>query len=188
VHAWLRCAHAIDALNERIGRGVTWLAVAMVLVGASNAVARYAGLRLGVRLSSNAYIELQWYLSSLLFLLAAAYTLKHDRHVRVDVFYARWPARVRAWVDLLGIVFFLVPFCVAGLWVSWPAVRRSWAILERSPDPGGLPRYPIKAAILLGFLLLLLQGIAEGVRRIAYLRGAAASPAAEREPRHREML
>jgi TRAP-type mannitol/chloroaromatic compound transport system permease small subunit len=178
----------IDRLNERLGRAVVWLTLVMVLVGSFNAIARYLGPRVGLQLSSNAYIELQWYLFSLVFLLAGAYTLKHDRHVRVDVFYARLSARRQAWIDLAGTLLFLIPFSAVGLWVSWPAVRASWTILEGSPDPGGLPRYPIKAVILIAFVLLIVQGLAELIRRVAFLRGAVAEPAPPREPRHGEVI
>jgi TRAP-type mannitol/chloroaromatic compound transport system permease small subunit len=181
-------ARAIDRSNERLGRAVVWLTLVMVLVGSFNAIARYLGPRVGLQLSSNAYIELQWYLFSLVFLLAGAYTLKHDRHVRVDVFYARLSARRQAWIDLAGTLLFLIPFSAVGLWVSWPAVRASWTILEGSPDPGGLPRYPIKAVILIAFVLLIVQGLAELIRRVAFLRGAVAEPAPPREPRHGEVI
>ncbi|GBD32325.1 hypothetical protein HRbin33_01289 [bacterium HR33] len=182
----LKAARAIDRLSETVGRAVIWLSLVMVLVGSFNTVARYAGRRFGTELASNAYIELQWYLFSLLFLLGAGYTLKYDRHVRVDVIYARLSERARAWIDLAGTIAFLIPFCVFGLVVSWPAVRNSWAILEGSPDPGGLPRYPIKTMILVSFFLLLLQGLAELVRRIAVLRGLAGL--GEAEPHRGEIL
>lgn len=184
----LRLARAIDRLNERLGRWVVWLSLVMVLVGSFNAIARYVGPRLDLQLSSNAYIELQWYLFSLVFLLAGAYTLKHDRHVRVDVFYARLSSRWQAWIDLAGTLVFLIPFSIVGLWVSWPAVRASWSILEGSPDPGGLARYPIKTVILIAFALLLAQGLAEVVRRVAFLRGEIAEPAPRHEPRHGEVI
>lgn len=171
---WLAFSGAVDRFNERLGRGISWLALVMVLIGAYNAVARYLGRFLGANLSSNAYIELQWYLFSALFLLGAAYTLKRDAHVRVDVFYGRLRARGRAWINLLGTLLFLIPFCGFGLWVSWPSVRNSWAVREVSPDPGGLPRYPIKTVILIAFALLLVQGVALIIRQIAILAGSTA--------------
>ncbi len=160
----------VDGFTERVGRAVSWLVLAMVLIGAYNAVARYLGRGLGVNLSSNAYLEAQWYLFSLVFLLGAAYTFKHDNHVRVDVLYGRMSKRGRLWIDLIGTVVFLLPFSLFTLWVSWPSVRNSWTVLEGSPDPGGLPRYPIKSMILVAFALLALQGCAEVVRGIALLR------------------
>lgn len=118
----------------------------MILTGAFNAVTRYAGRAIGHNLSSNAYLELQWYLFSILFLLGAAYTLKHDAHVRVDILYERRGPRGRAWTNLLGTFFFLIPFCLLVLWASCKLVYNSWSILEQSPDPGGLPRYLIKVS------------------------------------------
>jgi TRAP-type mannitol/chloroaromatic compound transport system permease small subunit len=132
----------------------------------------------GVNLSTNALNELQWYLFSVIFLLGAAWGLRHDVHVRVDVLYGRLSTRKKAWIDLLGTVLFLIPFCVMMVWVSWPPVARSFAIREVSPDPGGLPRWPIKALLIVSFLLLLLQGLALIVRQIDAIRsgGAPAEP------------
>ena len=163
----------VDRVNAWLGKATSWLALIMVLVGAYNAVARYLGRSLGVNLSSNAYIELQWYLFSAVFLLGAAYTLQANRHVRVDVIYARLSSRARAWINLAGSVLFLVPFCAFLVYVSWPWVRNSWLVMEGSPDPDGLPRYPVKTIILVGFTLLLFQGLAEVVRAIVALRQAS---------------
>ena len=162
----------IDALNDRIGAGIRWLALLMVLVGAFNAIARYLTRYTGVSLSSNAYLDLQWYFFSLIFLLGAAYGLNHDVHVRVDVLYSRLGRKTQAWIDLLGSVLFLLPFAVLMLWVSWPAVRNSWTIREVSPDPGGLPRYPIKAVILFSFALLALQGLSQVVKQLEVIVGS----------------
>jgi TRAP-type mannitol/chloroaromatic compound transport system permease small subunit len=162
---------------------VLWLVAVMVLVGAFNAIARYLGRWIGLQLSSNAYLELQWYLFSLVFLLGGAYALRHDAHVRVDVLYGRLGERARAWIDLLGTVLFLLPFSVFMVAASWPSVAASWRVRETSPDPGGLPRYPIKAVVLLAFVLLILQGVAEATRRIAILRGRRAAPRPASPPR-----
>lgn len=178
---WLRLARIIDRINEWTGRLTAWLVLVMVLVGSYNAVVRHLGRSIGVTLSSNAYIELQWYLFSLVFLLGAAYTLKHNAHVRVDVLYGKLHARRRAWINLAGTSLFLLPFTVLMLYLAWPAVRNSWAVHEISPDPGGLPRYPIKAAILVAFALLALQGISEIIKNVAILRGAQAETPEERE-------
>lgn len=167
---------AIDRLNDLVGRAIRWLVAVMVLIGAYNAVARYLNRYTDTNLASNAYLEAQWYLFSLVFLLGAAYALKEDAHVRVDVIYGRLSPRGRAWIDLLGTVLFLIPFSVAMLWLSWPSVAASWAVREVSPDPGGLPRYPIKAVILVAFVLLLLQGVSELLKQVALLRGAAPPP------------
>lgn len=178
-----RWTAAIDRLSDLAGRATLWLVGIMVLVGAFNAVARYLGRTTGTNLSSNAYLELQWYLFSVVFLLGGAYALRHDAHVRVDLLLGRLGERGRAWIDLAGGLVFLLPFCVFMLVVSWPSVAASWAVRETSPDPGGLPRYPIKAMILVGFALLLLQGIAEVAKRVAVLRGARIERHDEPDPR-----
>jgi TRAP-type mannitol/chloroaromatic compound transport system permease small subunit len=167
----LAAAAWIDRLNNWLGSAVSWLVLAMAVVGAFNAIARYLGRYAGRPLTANVLLELQWYLFSVVFLLAAAWALRQDAHVRVDVLYGRLPARAQAWIDLLGGALLLLPFCLFVLVVSWPTVRASWVIREGSPDPGGLPRYPLKAIILVAFALLLLQGIAELVKAVARLRG-----------------
>ncbi len=143
----------------------------MVLIGAFNAIARYATPYVGFSLSSNALNELQWYLFSVIFLLGAAYGLRVDAHVRVDVVYSRLSDKGKGWVDLLGTLLFLLPFTLVMLWVSYPTVRNSFLIREVSPDPGGLPRWPIKALILVSFFLLFLQGIALAIRSLEKIRG-----------------
>jgi len=170
MHAWLIFAEWIDELSDRVGRLASWLVLLVVLLGAWNAVARYATRFSELSLSSNAYLELQWYLFSAIFLLGGAYTLRRDEHVRVDVLHAALRPRTRAWIDAAGTLLFLLPFCVFILWASWFPVRNSWMILENSPDPGGLPRYPVKTLIPVAFLLLFLQGVATLIKRIAFIR------------------
>ncbi len=171
MESWLRWARRIDRVSERSGWGLYWLTLGMVGIGAFNAIARYLDKYTGLGLSSNMWIELQWYLFSFVFLLGAAYTLKYDDHVRVDVFYSWLSRRGKAWVNLLGTVLFLIPFCAVVLWMSIPFVTNSWAILEGSPDPGGLPRYPIKTVIPLALLLVMMQGVSLMIREVAVLRG-----------------
>jgi TRAP-type mannitol/chloroaromatic compound transport system permease small subunit len=177
---WSRLARGIDALSERTGTVLQGLTLVMVLIGAFNAIARYLDKYTGLGLSSNTWLELQWYLFSAVFLLGAAYTLKRDAHVRVDVFYGRLSRRGQAWIDLLGTVFLLVPFCLLVLWMSWDVVLNSWAIWEQSPDPGGLPRYPVKTLVPLALLLVLLQGVSMAIHAVAVLRGDAPAEAAPR--------
>lgn len=159
---------------NRLILGAGWLAMALVpllvLVGTWNVLGRYLGRWLGMNLTSNALLELQWYLFSGIFLLGAAYTLYHNGHVRVDVLVNRWSEQRRAWVDLLATLLFLLPFVALLLWVTTPTVIAAWRIGEQSPDPGGLPRYWVKSLPLLGFGLLLLQGIAQVIRLGQYLR------------------
>ena len=169
-HPLIRVANAIDRAQDRLGKWIIWVALIMVLIAGFNTFARYTDRMTGLGLSSNMYIELQWYLFSVLFLLGAAYTLKHDAHVRVDLLYGRLGPVGKAWIDLGGTVLFLIPFCVLMLWVSWPSVVNSWSVMEMSPDPGGLPRYPIKTVVPLAFILVLIQGISLGCRSLATIR------------------
>ncbi len=167
----LRIARIVDRFNNRVGLLLSWLVLVMVIVGVYNAVTRKLSQSIGVDLSSNMYIEAQWYMFSLVFLWAAAYTLRHGAHVRVDIIYSRLSRRRKAWIDVLGTMLFLIPLCLLVIWVSVPYAWESWRILEDSPDPGGLPRYLIKSAIPIGFILLLMQGLSELVHNIALLRG-----------------
>ena len=177
MQALLKVADRIDAFSERIGRAVSWLALLMVLVGAWNALARYLGKGLGTDLSSNGFIEAQWYMFSLLFLLGAGYTLKEDAHVRVDVLYGRLSPVRKAWIDVGGVLLFLLPFCIFGVVVSWEWAFNSFTEREVSPDPGGLPRYPLKAMVPVAFTLLGIQGVAMFIRRLdTALRGAPPAP------------
>ncbi|SEO44353.1 TRAP transporter small permease subunit [Aquisalimonas asiatica] len=169
-------ARGIDALNGFIGRAMGWVAVAMVAIGVINVVGRYLGASLGMQLSSNALLEAQTYAYSMIFLLAAAYVLRRNGHIRVDVIYGGRTQRTQAWIDVFGTLFLLIPFCIFALYFSVDYVARSWRILESSPNPGGLPRYPIKAVILAGFSMLLAQGVSELIKRIAWLRGIPGVP------------
>ena len=139
----------------------------MVLVGVWNVVGRYLGRWLGQNLTSNALIEIQWYLFDLVFLLGAAYALKHNEHVRVDLFYKGWNRKRKALANLIGTLLFLIPFSVMVIYYSWGTIINSWKIGEISPDPGGLLRYPIKSMIIVSFVLLILQGISEAIKNWA---------------------
>jgi TRAP-type mannitol/chloroaromatic compound transport system, small permease component len=166
----MRYWHGINRLTLAAG----WVAMALVpplvLVGVWNVVGRYLGRWLGMNLTSNAFLELQWYLFSGVFFLGAAYTLYHNGHVRVDVLYNGWSERRRAWMDLLGTLLFLLPFVALLLWVTAPTVWAAWRLREQSPDPSGLPRYWVKSLPLLGFGLLFVQGIAQVVGLAQFLR------------------
>ncbi len=160
--------NTIDKLNESVGRLASWLVLAMVLVICYDVMMRYF-----FQLGSVALQELQWHFFALIFLLGSAYTLKHDCHVRVDIFYQsqRLSDKHRAIINLVGILLFLLPFCSIILYSSWSFVENAFYYNEGSPDPGGLPhRYLIKGSILIGFALLLLQGIAEFIRHLISLQ------------------
>lgn len=173
----LRIAHAIDRLNAAIGRGVSWLVLLMVLISAGNAISRKV-----FQLSSNAFLEIQWYFFAAVFLLAAAYTLQKNEHVRIDILSNRLSPRGQAILDILGGVFFLLPLCSVALYFAWPFFLQSWLSGEASNSPGGLIIWPAKALIPLGFLLLALQAWAEIIKRIAFLVMHAPPPTVPRPP------
>jgi TRAP-type mannitol/chloroaromatic compound transport system permease small subunit len=167
----LKISNFIDSCTERIGRWTSWLVLVMVILGVWNVAGRYIGRIIGSNLTSNAYIEAQWYIFDLVFLLGAAYTLKHNEHVRVDVFYSNLSGKKKAIADLFGTVFFLIPFCIMVIIFSWDSIIASWQIWETSPDPGGLARYPIKTMIIVAFVLLIFQGISEAIKNVAIIQG-----------------
>jgi TRAP-type mannitol/chloroaromatic compound transport system permease small subunit len=169
----LPVARAIDALNERIGRTVIWLVLAMVLVSTFNALVRYL-----FNQSSNLWLELQWYLFAAVFLLCAGYTLLHNEHIRIDVVSSRLSARTRLWIDVLGTVLFLLPVSIFVVWLSWPIFMNAWVSNEMSSNAGGLIRWPARLLVPAGFLLLSLQGISELIKRIAALMGIIPNPMA----------
>ncbi len=157
----------VNRLNEKIGTSIAWLTSALVLVVCYDVFTRYF-----LKKSSVAVQEVEWHLFAIIFLLAAAYSLKHDKHVRVDIIYARLTAKKKAWINLIGSLLFLIPFCLLVIWSSENFVINSFKFRETSPDPGGLPaRYILKSAIPVGFLLILLQGLALAGESILTIRG-----------------
>jgi TRAP-type mannitol/chloroaromatic compound transport system permease small subunit len=166
MQALLRIARGIDAMNAGFGRVAVWLVLAACVVSAGNAVSRYA-----LDLSSNAWLELQWYMFAALVMLGAPFVLKENGHVRVDILYGHVQTRTRVWIDLLGLVFFLLPVMTAVMVMSWPFFVESYTGGEISGNAGGLLRWPVKLVIPVGFGLMVLQGLAEIVKRIAFLRG-----------------
>lgn len=170
---------------DRISRGLGWVAIGLTLVmtavGAYNAITRYLGQYIGSNLSSNRYIEVQWYLFSLVFLLGAAYVLQKDAHVRVDIIYSRLSQKQKAWIDLLGALLMLIPFCLITIFYSIPAVKNSWSVWEQSSDPSGLPRYPLKTMIPIAFTWLAIQGFSEAIKQVAILQGLSPLSSAEGE-------
>jgi TRAP-type mannitol/chloroaromatic compound transport system permease small subunit len=162
----LGASRVIDAINGWVGRSVSWLVLVAILVSAGNAI-----LRKSFSISSNAWLELQWYLFSAVFLLAAGYTLLKGEHVKVDIIYGRWSRRTQLWIEVFGTLVFLLPFCVVTILLSWPVVTGKFVSGEMSGDAGGLIRWPVWALIPAGFLLLGLQGLSELIKRIAILSG-----------------
>jgi TRAP-type mannitol/chloroaromatic compound transport system permease small subunit len=174
MNALLAFSRLIDQINERIGRIVMWGVLAATLIASGNALAKHF---LGQ--GSNAWLEAQWYVFGALFLLGAGYTLKHNGHVRIDIFHQRLSAKGQAWVDLAGGLLFLLPFAGLLAWLSWPLLVESWRIHEMSPDDGGLVRWPVKLLLPLGFGLLFLQGVSEIIKSIGVIMEQA-SPATEK--------
>ena len=188
VPGWLRgllvYQRGMDRVAEAVGALPKYLVVAVVVVGFANAVLRYVGRLTSEQLTSNRYLELQWYLFAMIFLLAFAYALKNGVNVRVDFWYEKRSEKTRAAIDFVGHLIALVPFTLIALWVVYPPILTSfgrgasgfrtwrvWEVWEQSPDPGGLPRAPIKAVLFIGLLLLLLQALAELVKLLAVLTG-----------------
>lgn len=162
----IRISRIIDAVNDALGRLANWLVLAACLISAGNAMSRYA-----FDLSSNAWLEVQWYLFAAMVLFGASYTLRMNEHVRVDILYTHLSERGKEWLDLVGTALFLVPSMAVIAWYSWPFFMQSWTVREISGNAGGLIRYPVKFIIPLGFTLLALQGISEIIKRAAALHG-----------------
>lgn len=167
MNALLALSRWIDRLNNRVGRLAYWLVLVAVLVSAGNAVMRYA-----FNASSNAWLELQWYLMGAVFLLCAGYTLYHQQHVRVDIVYNRWPRRVQLWIDIVGTVLFLLPAAGLVVWLSWPVFVTAFVSGEVSSNAGGLALWWARLLVPVGFGLLFLQGLSELIKRAAVLHGS----------------
>jgi TRAP-type mannitol/chloroaromatic compound transport system permease small subunit len=162
----LACSRAIDRLNEKVAVFADWLVLLSCLISAGNAFSRYS-----FSLSSNAWLEIQWYMFGAMILLGASYTLKKNEHVRVDIVYGHLSTRAQIWIDLVGGVLFLLPATIIIGWLAWPMFHNSFMQNEISGNAGGLLRWPIKLMVPLGFWLLTLQGISEIIKRVAMLTG-----------------
>lgn len=169
----LHISTGIDGVTRFIGRAASWLVLLTVFISAGNAVVRKA-----FNSSSNALLEVQWYLFAAVFMLMAAYVFQRNAHVRVDFVSARLSPRTRAWVDVFGIVLFVLPLCVLLIDMGWPTVAEAWRNGETSPNAGGLVRWPVYALLPAGMGLLLVQSLSELVKRVAFLRGLAPDPTA----------
>jgi len=171
VNAMLALSRAIDAITERVGRFVYWLVLIVVLISAANAIVRKL-----FNYSSNAYLEIQWYLFSVIFLFGAGYTLLRNEHVRIDIISGRLSARAQNWIDVVGIVLFLWPMSFVIMWLSWPLFVDSLARHEVSSNAGGLLIWPARLMMPIGFALLIMQSVSELIKRIAFLRGRIPDP------------
>lgn len=172
----LKLSRMIDRLNEIIGEGISWALLAAVLICSGNALIRY-----GLNRSSNAWLEIQWYLFAAMFLLASAYTLRRNEHVRIDVIADRFSKRTQVWIDVFGFVFFMLPMTLVILYYAIPFALLSYTSQEMSGNSGGLILWPAKVLIPIGFFLLTLQGISELIKRIGYLLGKVDASAFEKQ-------
>lgn len=166
MNALLAFSRAVDALNERVGKGTMWLILIVVVISAGNAVFRFA-----FDWSSNGLLEIQWYLFSAVFLLGAGYVLKKNEHIRIDVIAGRLSDRTQNWIDVFGIIVFMMPMVLITMYLSWFVFTLAWHSGEGSANPGGLIRWPVRLLMPVGFFLLMLQGLSELVKRIAFLSG-----------------
>ncbi|KFE33576.1 TRAP transporter small permease subunit [Thioclava atlantica] len=169
--ALLALSRLIDTINEKIGKAVAWLILVSIIVSATNAIVRKL-----FDMSSNAWLELQWYLFGAAFLGAAAYTLKQNEHIRIDIVYGAFSRKVQHWIDLLGHIFFLMPFVILMLFKLVPYVLLSVHSGEMSTNAGGLILWPAKMLLLIGFMQLFFQGISEIIKKIAVMRGLIEDP------------
>ena len=183
MNSMLQVSRLIDGLNEAIGRAAIWLVLIVVVISSGNAVFRFA-----FNMSSNGLLEIQWYLFSGIFMLCAAYVLKRNEHIRIDVVTGRLSDRAQNWIDVFGFLVFLLPMTLIVAYLSWPVFMNAWHTSEVSPNPGGLIRWPVRILMPIGFVLLTLQACSELIKRIAFLTGAGpnslvkeAGPSAEAE-------
>lgn len=167
----LGLSSAIDALNDRVGKLSYWLILVAVLISAGNAAVRYL-----FDTSSNAWLEVQWYLFSAVFLFCAGYTLLNNQHVRIDIVSGQFSRRVQTWIEIFGTVFFLLPMAILILWLSWPVFTDAWRSNEVSTNAGGLTIWPARLMLPIGFFLLVIQGFSELIKRIAFLQGLIPDP------------
>ena len=172
----LRISRLIDAMTERVGRTVYWLVLVAVLVSAVN-----ASVRKVFDVSSNAFLELQWYLFSAIFLLSAGYTLLRQEHVRIDVVYGKFSKRTQIWIDIVGTLLFLLPMASLILWLSWPVFVDAYRSHEHSSSAGGLILWPVRLLLPAGFALLIVQAVSEIIKRFAYLKGLIPDPSEKQQ-------
>ncbi len=171
MNALLSLSRIIDGINERVGKTTMWLILIVVVISAGNAVYRYV-----LNDSSNGLLEIQWYMFSAVFLLMAGYVFKRNEHIRIDIIAGRLSARSQNWIDVFGIVVFMLPMVILTMTLSWPVFMNAWVSNETSPNPGGLIRWPVRLLMPIGFFLLLLQGLSELIKRIAFLTGKGPNP------------
>ena len=171
VNGLLKLSSLIDRLTELVGKSIIWLVLVVTLIAAGNAIMRYT-----INYSSNAFLEIQWYLFSAIFLFGAGYTLMRNEHVRIDLIAGRLSKRAQTWIDIFGIIFFLLPMAIAVMYMSWPIFLLALDNNEQSSNAGGLALWPVRLLVPIGFFLLVIQGISELIKRIGFLQGRCPDP------------
>ena len=179
----LAFSRRVDWVTEKIGKSIGWLLLAAVLISAGNAL-----IRKTFDISSNAFLEAQWYLFGAVFMLGAGYVFLHDQHVRIDVVSNRLKRSTQVWIDVVGIVLFLLPLCAFVVWTSLPSLQLAIMTREVSANPGGLLRWPVYALVPMGFFMLAVQSLSELIKRIAFLTGHGPDPHAKPEKTDEEIL
>ena len=183
MHSLLALSRLIDAINARVGRAASWLVLVVVLISAGNAVVRKA-----FDVSSNAFLEIQWYLFAAVFMLGSGYAFLKNAHVRIDFISSKFSARGRNIVDVIGIIVFVFPLCYLMVKLSWPVFENAWVSGEMSSNAGGLVRWPVYGVIPLGFVILAIQGVSELIKRVAFLTGNGPDVLAHDGPTDEEKL
>lgn len=171
MNALLKLSQLIDSITEFVGKSIIWVVLVVTLISCGNAVMRYT-----INYSSNAFLEIQWYLFALIFLFGAGYTLKKNEHVRIDLIAGKFSKRGQAMIDIFGIIFFLMPMAIAIMWMSWPIFLLALKTNEMSSNAGGLILWPARLMVPVGFFLLVMQGVSELIKRVGFLQGLCPDP------------
>lgn len=171
MNALLKLSQLIDSITEFVGKSIIWVVLVVTLISCGNAVMRYT-----INYSSNAFLEIQWYLFAVIFLFGAGYTLKKNEHVRIDLIAGKFSKRGQAMIDIFGIIFFLMPMAIAIMWMSWPIFLLALKTNEMSSNAGGLILWPARLMVPIGFFLLVMQGVSELIKKIGFLQGLCPDP------------
>jgi TRAP-type mannitol/chloroaromatic compound transport system permease small subunit len=171
MNALLKLSQLIDSITEFVGKSIIWVVLVVTLISCGNAIMRYT-----INYSSNAFLEIQWYLFAVIFLFGAGYTLKRNEHVRIDLIAGKFSKRGQAMIDIFGIIFFLMPMAIAIMWMSWPIFLLALKTNEMSSNAGGLILWPARLMVPLGFFLLVMQGISELIKKVGFLQGLCPDP------------
>jgi TRAP-type mannitol/chloroaromatic compound transport system permease small subunit len=171
MNALLKLSQLIDSITEFVGKSIIWVVLVVTLISCGNAIMRYT-----INYSSNAFLEIQWYLFAVIFLFGAGYTLKKNEHVRIDLIAGKFSKRGQAMIDIFGIIFFLMPMAIAIMWMSWPIFLLALKTNEMSSNAGGLILWPARLMVPVGFFLLVMQGISELIKKVGFLQGLCPDP------------